>query len=88
MANHCTAEEEWGGEVVLHYWHLGAARRCLPFWGLFLEAREDIPKIIFEGGNKTTNPVVAKSYKKPKITSSWFISATPTLRTHRHRHRY
>jgi hypothetical protein len=32
-----------GGEVLLHYWHLGAARQRLPFWGLFLEAREDIP---------------------------------------------
>jgi len=44
MANHCSVEEEWGGEVLLHYWHLGAARRRLPFWGLFLEEREDIPK--------------------------------------------
>ena len=33
-----------GGGVLLRYWHLGAARRRLPFWGLFLEAREDIPK--------------------------------------------
>ena len=66
MANHCSAEEEWGGEVLLHYWHLGAAHRRLPFWGLFLEAQEDIPKKIVEGDSKTTNPVVAKSFKKPK----------------------
>jgi len=45
-----------GGKVLLHCWHLGAARRRLPFWGLFLEEREDIPKIIFQGNNKTTNP--------------------------------
>ena len=51
--------------------------RSLPVWGLFLEAREDIPKIIFEGDSKTTNPVVAKSYKKPKITSSWFYQGHP-----------
>jgi len=44
MAYHYTAEEEWGGEVLLHYWHLGAAHQHLLFWGLFLEAREDIPK--------------------------------------------
>jgi hypothetical protein len=43
MANHCGTEEEWGG-VLLHNWHLGAARRHLPFWGLFLEEREDFPK--------------------------------------------
>ena len=64
-----------GGEVLLHYWHLGAARRHLSFWGLFLETREDIPKI-----SKTTNLVVAKSNEKPKINSSWFYqtSTTPT----------
>jgi hypothetical protein len=38
--------------------------------GINLEAREDIPKIIFDGDSKITNPVVAKSYEKPKITSS------------------
>jgi hypothetical protein len=36
-----------GWEVLLHYWHLSAARRRLPFWGLFLEAREDTPKNYF-----------------------------------------
>jgi len=46
-ANHCTAEEEWEGEVLLHNWQLGAARRRLQFWELFLEAREHIPKIFF-----------------------------------------
>jgi hypothetical protein len=44
MANHFSAEEEWGGEVLLHYLHLGAACQHLLFWGLFLEEQEDIPK--------------------------------------------
>jgi hypothetical protein len=34
-------------------------------------------KIIFEGDSKTTNPVAAKSYKKPKMTSSWFYKCHP-----------
>ena len=35
--------------------------------------------IFFEGDSKTTNPVVAKSYEKPKITLVvGFISATPS----------
>jgi hypothetical protein len=36
-----------GGEVLLHYCNLGAARQRLPFWGLFLEALEDTPQNIF-----------------------------------------
>jgi hypothetical protein len=44
MANHCAQRGVGGVEVLLHYWHLGAARRRLPFWGLFLEAWEDIPQ--------------------------------------------
>ncbi len=33
-----------------------------------------------EADSKTTNPVVAKSYKKPKITSSWFYQRHPYLK--------
>ena len=29
------AQQIKNGEVLLHYWHLGTACRCLPFWGLF-----------------------------------------------------
>jgi len=45
--------------------------------GFFLEAREDPQKNIFEGDSKTTNPVVAKSYEKQKINSSWFYHCHP-----------
>ena len=68
-----------GGEVLLHYWHLGAACRRLPFWGIFYKHRKTPQNIIFEGNSKTINPVVAKSYEKPKITSSWFYQCHPYL---------
>jgi hypothetical protein len=79
-ANHCTAEEEWdgGSYYIIGIWaQLTNFSQDTLFWGLFLEAREDIPKIIFEGDSKTTNPVVAKSYEKPYLSSSFFYQCHP-----------
>ena len=69
-----------GGGVLLHYWHFGwfgaALPRHLDFVIFFGSAGR--PQIFFfEGDSKTTNPVVAKSYKKQKITSSWFYHCHP-----------
>jgi hypothetical protein len=48
IANHCTAEEEWGGGgsyYIIGIWaQLADFSQDTSFWGLFLEAREDIPK--------------------------------------------
>ena len=45
--------------------------------GFFLECGKTPKKNIFEGDSNTTNPVVAKSYEKQKITSSWFYHCHP-----------
>jgi hypothetical protein len=47
--------------------------------GFFWKRRKTPQKIIFEGDSKTTNLVVVKSYKKQKITSSWFYHCHPYL---------
>jgi len=47
------------------------------FWDFFWKCGKTPQKIIFEGDSKTTNPVVAKSYEKQKITSSWFYQCHP-----------
>jgi hypothetical protein len=47
--------------------------------GFFWKRGKTPKKIIFEGNSKTTNPVVVKSYKKQKITSSWFYHCHPYL---------
>jgi hypothetical protein len=77
------------GGGLLHYWHFGWFGAALPRhldFGIFLEAREDPQKIIFEGDSKTTYPVVAKSYKKQKKTSSWFYHCHPYPSFHRSMH--
>jgi hypothetical protein len=61
-----------GGGGLITLLATGAALPRHLVWGFVLKAREDIQKIIFEGDNKTTNPVVAKSYKKSKLSSSFF----------------
>ncbi len=70
FSNFCSGWEE--GNFRSH----PALPRHLNF-GIFLEVRENPQKIIFEGDIKTTNPVVAKSYKKQKITVVGFIIVTP-----------
>ena len=47
------------------------------FWDFFWKRGKTPQKIIFEGDSKTTNLVVAKSYEKQKITSSWFYQCHP-----------
>jgi hypothetical protein len=47
------------------------------FRDFFLKRGKTPKKNIFEGDSKTTNPVVAKSYEKQKITSSWFYHCHP-----------
>jgi len=47
------------------------------FGDYFWKRGKTSQKIIFDGDSKTTNPVVAKSYEKPKITSSWFYQCHP-----------
>jgi hypothetical protein len=68
-----------GGGVLLHYWHFGWFGAALPRhldFGIFLEAREDPQKIIFEGDSKTTNPVVAAKKEKKLVVG--FIIVTPS----------
>ena len=48
--------------------------------GFFWKRGKTPQKIIFEGDSKTTNLVVAKSYEKQKITSSWFYQCPPYLK--------
>jgi hypothetical protein len=68
----------------LYYWHFGWFGAALPtapktprFRDFFWKRGKTPKKFIFEGDSKTTNPVVAKSYKKQKITSSWFYHCHP-----------
>ena len=60
MANHCSAEEEWGGRS---YYKIGTWVQLAGLGIIFRTSQ----KIFFEGDSKTTNLVVAKSYEKPKI---------------------
>jgi len=77
MTNHCTQRGN-GGEVLFYIiGNLAQLFQDTSFGGLFLKARETFQKITFEGNSKTTNPVVAKSYKKSKLSSGFFTSATP-----------
>jgi hypothetical protein len=73
-------QQNWQGSVMF------LVKTAFGFWGfffLFLKAREapskkrEAPSNKKEGDSKTTNPVVTKSYKKPKITSSWFYQCHP-----------
>ena len=53
-----------GGGVLLHYLQFGWFDAALPrVLGIIFRSTGSHPK------RKITNPVVAKSYKKPKITS-------------------
>ena len=47
------------------------------FGDYFCNRVKTLKTIFFEGDSKTTNPVVTKSYEKPKLSSSFFTSATP-----------
>ena len=38
-----------------------------------------LAQFFFEDNSKTKKPVVAKSYKKPRLSSCFFTSATPTV---------
>jgi len=69
-----------GGGVLLDYWHWVQLTNVSCFGDNFLKRGKTSQKIFFEGNSKTTNPVVAKSYEKPKITSSWFYQCHPSCR--------
>jgi hypothetical protein len=69
-----------GGGIItlLGFWLVWRSSPKTPrFRDLFWKRGKTPQKIIFEGDSKTTNPVVAKSYEKQKITSSWFYHCNP-----------
>ena len=74
--------EDGGGSLatVLAVGHNSPSSPMTPHLGdLFFEAWEDPPKKFFLGDIKTTNPVVAKSYKKPYLSSSFFYLCHPSI---------
>jgi hypothetical protein len=68
-----------GGEVLLHYWQFGAALPGQLIWGFVFESAGRHPKNKFEGDSKPTNPDVAKSYVKSKLSDSSFFLPLPPL---------
>ena len=71
---------EMGGGVLLQYCSSGRQNADFQELGKSWKRRKTPQKIIFEDDSKTTTPVVAKSYEKPKLSSSFFIGATPINR--------
>jgi hypothetical protein len=69
-----------GGGLVtlLAFWLVWrSSPKTPPFRDFFWKRGKTPKKNIFEGDSKTTNPVVAKSYEKQKITSSWYYHCHP-----------